>query len=256
MSEILTHSHSELLSITAHCSWIVTKKKNILYSPKALYLIFVSLFSLSLLSSLFLGSSSLLVIVDLCLFVADLSSSSSIFATSSPICPHRHRSLPLRHRSVMSSSISPSLSLICLRFASIANIAHSATSSPIYLRFTNLWLSLSHTNLSSICWSMIISLSHLGFQFGHILVGLLFGFGWWVCDLVLDGYGLWWAGGDGYLFDGLLRWTSGGWWWVGMSFMVCFWVWVWVWVCDFILGLFLFVILVVVGWGCRQWWLW
>ena len=138
MSEILTHSHSELLSITAHCSWIVTKKKNILYSPKALYLIFVSLFSLSLLSSLFRGSSSLLVIVDLCHFVTDLSSSSSIFATSSLICPHRHRSLPLRHRSVMSSSISPSLSLICLRFASIANIAHSASSSPIYLRFTNL----------------------------------------------------------------------------------------------------------------------
>ena len=58
--------------------------------------------------------------------------------------------------------------------------------------------------------SMIISLSRLGFRFGHILVGLSSGFGWWVCDLVLDGYGLWWAGGGGYLFDGFLRWTGGG----------------------------------------------
>ena len=29
-------------------------------------------------------------------------------------------------------------------------------------------------------------------------VGLWFGFGWWVCDLVLDGCGLWWAGGGGF----------------------------------------------------------
>ena len=86
----------------------------------------------------------------------------------------------------------------------------SASSSLICLRFTNLCLSLSHTDLSPIRRSMIISLSRLGFKFGHILVGLLFGFGWWVCDLVLDGRGLWWAGGEGYLFDGLLRWTSGG----------------------------------------------
>ena len=140
ISEILTHSHSELLSITAHCSWIVTKKKkkHFIFTKGSLFNFRLSFLSLSLLFSLFRGSSSLLVIVDLCLFVANLSSSSSIFATSSPICPHRHRSLPLRHRSVMSSSISPSLSLICLRFASIANIAHSASSSPIYLRFTNL----------------------------------------------------------------------------------------------------------------------
>ena len=75
-------------------------------------------------------------------------------------------------------------------------------------------------------------ISRLGFRFGHILVGLWFGFRWWVCDLVLDGYGLWWASGGGYLFDGFLRWTGGGWWWVGMSFMV------WFWVCDLILGLF------------------
>ena len=71
----------------------------------------------------------------------------------------------------------------------------------------------------------------------------------WVCDLVLDGYGLWWADGGGYLFNGFLRWTGGGWWWVGMSFMV----WFWVWVCDLILGLFLLVILVAGGWGC-EWW--
>ena len=32
----------------------------------------------------------------------------------------------------------------------------------------------------------------------------------WVCDLVLDGYGLWWADGGGYLFNGFLRWTGGG----------------------------------------------
>ena len=31
----------------------------------------------------------------------------------------------------------------------------------------------------------------------------------WVCDLVLDGYGLWWTGGGGYLFDGFLLWTGG-----------------------------------------------
>ena len=71
----------------------------------------------------------------------------------------------------------------------------------------------------------------------------------WVCDLVLDGYGLWWADGGGYLFNGFLRWTGGGWWWVGMSFMV----WFWVWVCDLILGLFLLVILVAGGWGCARW---
>ena len=73
--------------------------------------------------------------------------------------------------------------------------------------------------------------------------------------MVLDGYGLWWADGGGYLFGGFLRWTCGGRWWVGMSFMV----WFWVWVCDLILGLFLFVILVVevVGGGVWPWvWFW
>ena len=43
---------------------------------------------------------------------------------------------------------------------------------------------------------------------------------WWVCDLVLgggfviwflDGYGLWWTSGGGYLFNGFLQWTDGGW---------------------------------------------
>ena len=32
----------------------------------------------------------------------------------------------------------------------------------------------------------------------------------WVFDLVLDGYGLCWANGGGYLFDGFLWWTDGG----------------------------------------------
>ena len=78
--------------------------------------------------------------------------------------------------------------------------------------------SLSHSPLPPICSpirphrfkSMIISLSRLGFwfagcgfvqgfRFGHILVGLWFGFGWWVCDLVLDGCGLWWASGGGFV---------------------------------------------------------
>ena len=28
--------------------------------------------------------------------------------------------------------------------------------------------------------------------------GFDLGIFWWVCDLVLDGYGLWWAGGGGF----------------------------------------------------------
>ena len=71
-------------------------------------------------------------------------------------------------------------------------------------------ISLSHRFVSDSPIYDYLSLSRLGFKFGHILVGLLFGFGWWDCDLVLDGHGLWWVSGEGYLFDGLLRWTGGG----------------------------------------------
>ena len=78
-----------------------------------------------------------------------------------------------------------------------------------------------------------------------------FGIFWWVCDLVLDGYCLWWIGGGGYLFDGFLRLTSGGWWW---------WVWVlwfgfgfgfviWFWVC-FCLWFWWLEVKVVGGGGC------
>ena len=157
---------------------------------------------------------------------------------SSPIFARRHQSLPLCRWSI---SDSPPLPTLPLRRQSVFNSViydyHSLT--PIYdylsltlicLQFTDLWLSLSHT------------------------LGSNLGIFWWVCDLVLDGYDLWWAGGGGYLFDSFLWWTGGGWWWLGMSFMV--WFWVWVWVCDLILGLFLFVILVVRGWGYGQWWLW
>ena len=60
---------------------------------------------------------------------------------------------------------------------------------------------------------MIISFSHaLGSDLQ--VVGLYrssdLGIFWWVCDLVLDGYGLWWADGGWYLFDGFLQWISGG----------------------------------------------
>ena len=58
------------------------------------------------------------------------------------------------------------------------------------------------------------------------LVGLWFGFGWWVCDLVLGGCDLWWAdsggfasGGDGggvfFFFFG-----CGWWWWVDVDMQV------------------------------------
>ena len=50
--------------------------------------------------------------------------------------------------------------------------------------------------------------------------------------MVLDGYGLWWAGGGAYLFDGFLRWNGGGYEFYGLVLG---------------LGLFLVVILVVGG---------
>ena len=174
----------------------------------------MSLFSLShfsLLSSLFRGSSSLLI-ADLC----------------------------------SSSSISTSLSLIYLRFTSIA---HSAASLPICLQFSDLWLSLSHANLwlslsltdlSSIHWSMIISLSHLRFQFGHILVGLWFGSGWvwfvvgrwwWVFVWWFFVVDRWWLMVARYEFYGLVLGLG-----LGLWFNFGF-----VFVCDF--G----------GWGLRLW---
>ena len=57
------------------------------------------------------------------------------------------------------------------------------------------------------------NLSHtLGFDLQ--VVGLYRGFDlgiiWWVCDLFLGEYGLWWTDGGGYPFDGFLWWTSGG----------------------------------------------
>ena len=57
-------------------------------------------------------------------------------------------------------------------------------------------------------------------------MGLWFGFGWWVCDLVLDGCGFWWAGGGGFAGGGdgegffllvvVVVWVV-GFWWVGCS---------------------------------------
>ena len=108
---------------------------------------FSSLFPLSqfsLLSSLFHGSSSLLVIVDRCLFVTDLSSSSSISASSSPI----FSSLSI---SVSSSSICHVIVDLCLFVVDL---------SPIRLHRKHRPLCLFVANLSLIHQSMIISLSH------------------------------------------------------------------------------------------------
>ena len=82
MSKFFTNCYSEL----------VKKKKKSFYIPKRLFFLFLFPLSLSLLSSLFRGSSSLLV--------ADLCSSSLISASSSSICPRPRRSLPLRRQSV------------------------------------------------------------------------------------------------------------------------------------------------------------
>ena len=59
---------------------------------------------------------------------------------------------------------------------------------------------------------------------------------WWVRDLVLGGYGLWWTGGGGYPFDGILWWNGGGSWsWYELNgfFLVFFF-----WVCDLVLCFF------------------
>ena len=108
--------------------------------------------------SLPLCRRSILDVVDLCLFVADLSSLSSISA---------------------SSSIFASLSLIYLRFTNIW----------LSLFHADLWLSLSHANLSTIFRSIsdspiydYLSLTIWAYFGGFVIwfwmVGLWFGFGW------------------------------------------------------------------------------
>ena len=72
--------------------------------------------------------------------------------------------------------------------------------------------------------------------------------------MVLGGYGLWWTGGGGYPFDGILWWNGGGSWsWYELNgfFLVFFfgfviWFCVFFFVCDFGVG----------GCGCEWWWLW
>ena len=195
----------------------------VFYSPMALsFLIF---FPLSLLifvlCSLFSlrGSWSVVLVIGLC------SSPISLLSVT--------RSL----YSICNIASSLPISLLfdhCLRFALPLAVASD---------------SLSHSPLPPIrsltrphrFRSMIISLSCLGFwfagcgfvqgfRFGHILVGLWFGFGWWVCDLVLDGYGLWWTGGGGFAD------SSDG----GGFFLLWF--------------FFLFLLVVVVVWVVGFWW--
>ena len=90
----------------------------------------------------------------------------------------------------------------------------------------------------------------LGFWFGHILVGLWFGFGW-VWFLVDQWWWVfvWWV----FAVDR---------WWVGMSFMIWFWVWfrfvIWFWVCFCLWFCWLGVEVVGgggCGSGCGRWWL-
>ena len=69
--------------------------------------------------------------------------------------------------------------------------------------------------------------------------------------MVLGGYGLWWTGGGGYPFDGILWWTGGGSWsWYELNgfffFGFVIWFCVFFFVCDFGVG----------GCGCEWWRLW
>ena len=189
-----------------------------------LFFKFLSLFSLSHFSPLFslpwfiifTRRQSLLIIVNLYLFVANLS----------PI--HLHR----KHRP------------LCLFIADLSSIhrsmiiTHSRQSMIISLSCWSVFNSPIYDYLSLTPWVPIWAYFG-GFMIWFWVVGLWFGFEWvWfvvvICLMVFC--------------NGLVV-VDGGWVWV-------LWFDFWVWVCDLILGLFLFVILVVGGWDYGQWWLW
>ena len=146
-----------------------------------------------------------LIVIDLCLFVTDLS------------C-HR-QSLPLCRWSVSDSPPSQTSPTLPLRRQSISDspIYDYLSLTPICLRFADLWLSLSHT------------------------LGSNLGIFWWVCYLVLGGgFVIWfWMGMvcGGPVVVGICLMVfcggpvvvDGGWIWVlcfgfGFGFVIWFWV--------------------------------
>ena len=192
--------------------------------------------------------------------VHHLCSSLLISTSLSPICPRRHRSLPFRHWSFLSSSIIASLSPICHVIVDLCLFVVDL--SPIRLHRKHRPLCLFVTNLSPIHQSMLISLSHRSVSDSPIYdylshaLGSNLGIFWWVCYLVLGGgFVIWfWMGMvcGGPVVRGICLMVfcggpvvvDGGWVWVlwfvfgfefGFGFVILFWVcfclwfwWLWV----------------------------
>ena len=169
--------------------------------------------------------------------VHHLCSSLLISASLSPICPRHHRSLPLRHRSFLSSSIFASLSPIChvvvdlclfiadlspIHQSMLISLSHrSVSNSPIYDYLSLMpWVQIWAYFGGFVIWFWVVGL-WFGFGWAWLVVGRWWGvFVWW--SFVVD---WWWLMVGGYQFYGLSLGLGLG---LGLWFYFGF-----VFVCDF-----------------------